>query len=334
MPSSYACRSTAVPHLGGIPAVTRVSVVLNVIPLTIPIGKIRIARCGAMLFALSCLAAPSRAVADKAANWRAFRAGDGFVDSGASAISMSPRGTLLVKHTDAAEISSYDGYTVRLLPSPGRNGFRVHESRSGQLWSLYQEGITVFDGTQWVQHAIPDIRSENRADPILRQIRQISLIPAERDRVLFLLSERLMEYDISTMRPTVIRRVIDTGLGKFYEMTEARDGSVWIAGARGLAHIPGPLRRLTAATPWTEFIIPESTPVENLQRPFEDERGGITALAASRTLPGKRSIVRFDGTNWTQHPISSEALRQTWAGWDQRRRVVFGGDCSTESENA
>lgn len=300
-----------------IPAVACLRMLVNLPPLIAPLRHDRMNRLGALLLLPACLLAPSRALADKSANWRAFRAGDGFVDSGASAISMSPRGTLLVKHTDAAEISAYDGYTVRRLPSPGRTGFRVYESRSGQLWSLFFEGLTVFDGTQWIQHSIPEIRAENSVDPILRQIRQISLIPAERDRVLFLVSDRLMEYDVSTMRPIVIRSVADTGLGKFFEMTEARDGSIWIAGARGLAHLPGPVRRVTLTTAWTEFLIPESTPIENLQRPFEDARGGITALAMSKSSPGKRVIVHFDGTNWTHHLITGETLRQAWAGWDE-----------------
>src|SRR5262249_35694099 len=113
-----------------------------------------------------------------------------------------------------------------------------------------------------------EIRDEIQADP-LRQIRQISIIPAERDHAFFLVLDKLMEYDAAKMRATVIRRAGDTKLGRFFEMVEARDGGIWVTGARGLGYIPGPVRRLTSATIWQEFLASETIPVENLQRPFE-----------------------------------------------------------------
>jgi ligand-binding sensor domain-containing protein len=265
----------------------------------------------------ACVVVPL-AWADRAADWQIFRASDGLKDTPVSAISLSPRGNLWIKHSDANEITLFDGYTFSGRPSPGKNSFRVYESRSGQLWSLYPEGLMVFDRIQqvWVPHPIREIREEIQADP-LRQIRQISLIPAERDHVLFLVSDKLMEYDAAKMRPTVIRRASDTNLGRFFEMVEARDGGIWVTGARGLSYVAGPVRRLSPATVWREFLASESIPVENLQRPFEDERGGITALAMSSLAPGKRAIVHFDGARWKQQVFTNEVLRQAWMGWDQ-----------------
>src|SRR5207244_11839451 len=156
------------------------------------------------LFAFLCSVSTGPGVlGDKAANLRVFRSSDGLKDSLATAISLSPRGTLWIKHGDANEISKFDGYSVHTMPSPGKNNFRVYESRSGQLWSLYKEGIVVYEGSQWVEHPIPEIRAEIEADP-LRQIRQISLVPAERDRVFFLISDKLMEYDAASMRRTLV----------------------------------------------------------------------------------------------------------------------------------
>ncbi|MCI0534461.1 MAG: hypothetical protein L0Z50_04470, partial [Verrucomicrobiales bacterium] len=263
------------------------------------------------------LLASLRTEADKAANWQIFRASDGLKDSAVSAISLSPRGKLWIKHGEANEISVFDGYTFGALPSPGKNNFRVYESRSGQLWSLYDEGLTVFDPTHqtWVQHPIREIRDEIREYP-LRQIRQIPLVPAERDHVFFLVADKLMEYDAAQTRTIIIRRASDTKLGPFLEMMEARDGGIWVAAARGLGYISGPVRRLTPATIWQEFPVPETLPVEKFQRPFEDERGGITAVASSSLAAGKRVVVHFDGARWTHQPVN-EVLRQAWMGWDE-----------------
>src|SRR5207244_2219365 len=130
-------------------------------------------------------------------------------------------------------------------------------------------------------------------------------------------SDKLMEYDVARMRATLIRRAADTKLGRFFEMAQARDGGIWITGARGVAYVPGPVRRLVPETPWKEFLAGEALAVENLQRPFEAARGGIITLAANAFAPSKRTIVHFDGARWTAQAITNEPLRQAWIGWDQ-----------------
>ena len=90
----------------------------------------------------------------------------------------------------------------------------------------------------WVYHPVAEIRSEIEADP-LRQLRQVPLVPVEQNRVLFLLSDTLMEYDSSARQTTVLKRASETSLGKFLEMSEARDGGLWISGTRGLLKLPG-----------------------------------------------------------------------------------------------
>jgi signal transduction histidine kinase len=277
----------------------------------------------ALLFFL--LATPGNR-ADPTAHLRVFRTADGLAESAVTSISLSPRGNLWIKHGEADEIGVFDGYVItNAVPSPGKNNFRVHESRSGQLWSLYQEGVARFKGTRWIQHPIPEIRAEIQADP-LRQIHQISLIPAERDHVLFLVSDRLMDFDAAKSRTTVLRTSGETKLGRFFEMTEARDGGVWISGQRGLAYLPGPVRKISRGTEWREFLPPPDFGAGNFQRPFEDDRGGITTLGSSPLAPGKRGIVRFDGTNWFQQPVTNEVLRQAWTVWDG---TVWG--CSINS---
>ena len=74
-----------------------------------------------------------------------------------------------------------------------------------------------------------------------------------------------------------------TRLEKFSGLTLARDGGLWIAGARGLAKVSGPVRNLKPDSEWHDFVPPESLPIHNLQEPHEDEEGTVTALAESGT---------------------------------------------------
>jgi len=233
------------------------------------------------------------------------------------AITLSPRGNVWVKHADADEISVYDGYTFRNLASPGHDWFRIYESRAGrQLWSLSTNGLVLYDGKQWIHHAIPEIRGEIQSD-VLRQLRQIPLLPVFQGRTLFLLSTRLMEYDAVRRETTELKRVSETGLGKFLEMAEARDGGVWITGAKGLAKISGPLRQINRDSVWQTQIIGDRLQVENLQRPFEDDGGGITSFAMDLQTSNQRVLLQFDGTNWQKRSVELEILRQAWPGWDQ-----------------
>jgi hypothetical protein len=117
-----------------------------------------------------CLLVAGTVRGEQRANWRLFRTADGLRGSSVSAVSVSPRGNVWAKHSDVGEISILDGYTVYSVPSPGRDYYRIYESQTGQLWSLYSEGLLLYESGQWVQHPIAQIRDEVQAYPV-RQIR-------------------------------------------------------------------------------------------------------------------------------------------------------------------
>ena len=60
-----------------------------------------------------------------------FKTSDGLHDSYAASVSVSPRGNIWVKHGDADAISVFNGYKVQTMPSPGRDAYRIYESRTG-----------------------------------------------------------------------------------------------------------------------------------------------------------------------------------------------------------
>ncbi len=255
-------------------------------------------------------------MADRASNWRMFKAADGLHETHTTFLSSSPRGNLWVRHDDPTQVSVYDGYKIHGIPGPGPDKFRIYESRSGQLWSLYASGLVVYMGGQWVEHPVPEIRSRLGPDP-LRQRREIPLLPAEWDRVLFLLPDRLMEYDAAGRKTVGLLAVSDTGLGRFNEMTEARDGGLWVSGQKGLIKFPGTLRQVRPGVAFQEFLIDPSLNAMDLQRPFESSPGSITAAAVDTVSRTRHLAVHFDGQRWTARPSERSGIRQAWTAWDE-----------------
>lgn len=269
-----------------------------------------------VLFVIILFAVTQTGRAQKASNWRTFKAVDKLRESVVITVTVSSRGNIWVRHSSEVEsISRLDGYSVKTLPSPGEGNYPVYESRSGQLWSLYTDGLVLYKGGQWVACPLELIRAEFAKDP-LRTIRFIPLLPAEVDRVFFLLPDRLMEYDAGKKQATVLKYASQTKLAKFTSIVEARDGDVWIAGGKGLAKLPGPVRRLGSETVWQEFIWDESLQSPNVQRLFEDDEGGITTVAET-VANNEKVIVHFDGHAWSTQSVAGEKIRYAWRGVEQ-----------------
>src|SRR2546429_6456856 len=92
--------------------------------------------------------------------WRVYRSADGVGYSSVVAVTISPRGNIWAKHGDGS-ISWLDGYQVRGIAVSLGGNFPVYESRSGQIWSVYAEGVQEYRRDQWVQYPVNEIRAEN-----------------------------------------------------------------------------------------------------------------------------------------------------------------------------
>lgn len=259
---------------------------------------------------LVLLAGGASAQTPSSADWRVYKAADGLTESITTAMTVTPRGNLWVKHGEVDAVSFLDGYGIRHIPAPGERDYRIYESRAGRIWSVYTHGLMEFANDEWIRHPIADVHLEGESS-LARSIRQIPLLPAEQDRVLLLLPDRLAEYRAIAREWRVLRWARETSLGRFIDMVPAYDGGVWITGAAGLAKLPGPLRQLRAQTPWVEHPLPAAMRTRDVQRPFEDDAGGITALAESNAL-NRRVLVHFDGTNWISRAFQNGSLRFAW----------------------
>jgi signal transduction histidine kinase len=252
--------------------------------------------------------------AQKSGNWRIYRSVDGLRDSFTTAISASPQGNILAKHGEADAISILNGYEVTHLPSPGGGNYRVYQNRTGQFWLIHSEGLQEFREGGWMLHPIQEIRTEYQSN-LLRKVRQIPLVPLQRDRVLVLLSDRLVEFNATINKVSLLRLASETKLEKFLDMTAAHDGGLWVTGAKGLAKVAGPPNRLDATSAWQDFPFEARLGILNLQRPFEDADRELTGVAEA-TLTNKKVLVHFDGRQWQVHQVNGENIRQAWRTLD------------------
>jgi signal transduction histidine kinase len=267
-------------------------------------------------FAIACLLLGSVAAtaAERSTHLRVFRP----VGSGPANITISPSGSIISRSADGANVLILDGYSRREVTLPSENNFRVYQSRSSQLWTVARDGLYLYHGNEWTHHPIAEIRSEFASNPVLAgQLRQISLLPAEVNHILILLSDRLLDYAADTRQVRVLREAKTTGLGEFSDIQESADESIWISGTFGFARVEGPARKIMPQTLWREFILPNTNVINSLQRPFEFPPGRVTASASVFGLEATRAIVQLQGDQFAWFPIPQEKIKQAWGGWDE-----------------
>jgi signal transduction histidine kinase len=251
-------------------------------------------------------------------NWRAYRIADGLPESACISVALAPQGKVLARHLKSGSVSELDGYTVSVIPSPGPGNGRVYQSPGGQLWAVVAEGLQEFKNGQWMLHPVPEISAAFRAR-LPRVIDPIPLCPARQSVVVFLLPDRLLQFnaeDPDRPRTEVLLTAAQTQLETFSSMTLARDGGLWIAGARGLLKVPGPVRNLKPGMEWHDYAPPAPLSIRDLQEPHEEDGGIVTALAEAAGR-NQKMLVHFDGQHWTPEAIPVERVRHAWCGPDK-----------------
>ncbi len=251
-----------------------------------------------------------------ASNWRVYKMADGLPESACVSVTFGQQGRILAKHLNRPFVSELDGYSVNLLPSPDLGPSRVYGSPAGQLWAATTEGLREFKEDTWEVHTVPEIAAEFRGGQAMRSV---PLCPVRQGVVLFLLPDRLMEFNVEQpggSRVNLLRAATQTRLEKFTGLSLARDGGLWIAGTRGLAKVQGPARSVKPDSDWREFLPPQSLNLQEFQEPWEDVNGGVTLLAESGANQQKL-VAHFDGQQWTALPAGNEKIRRAWRGPDR-----------------
>src|SRR5262249_20885254 len=141
---------------------------------------------------------------------------------------------------------------------------RVYESPGGQLWTFGRGAVQEYKEGSWITHPLPEVFGPSGSSS---PNSPVALYPIRQGLVLCLLPDRLLEFDFTvsgSSQTTLLRPAEQTQLERFTSMTLARDGGLWIAGARGLAKAPGPLRNLKTDTRWQEYLPPAQLQIQNL----------------------------------------------------------------------
>ncbi len=255
----------------------------------------------------------------RASNWRAYKVVDGLPEAACISVTFSPQNKVLARHFSQPLITELDGYGITNMPAPEGSKSRIYQSPGGQLWSVAAQGLDEFSfkTRTWISHHVQEIAAPHRG--LAPLIDPIPLRPVRQGLVIFLLPERLMQFnneDANRPQTTLLRSSAQTRLGEFSGMGNAHDGGLWIAGSHGLAKIPPPVRSLTPETEWREYLVPAELHIENLQAPHEDEDGGVTMIAES-TTNHQKLVLYFDGKSWQASAPVAEKLRQAWRAGDR-----------------
>ena len=245
---------------------------------------------------------------------------DGLPESACVSVALAPQGKVLARHLKSGSVSELDGYTVNVIPSPGPGNGRVYQSPGGQLWAVVADGLQEFKNGHWVLHPVPGNRRR-----VPRPAPARWSIPSRCARPGRALSSSSCPTACCNSMPKTrtipARRCCSLprrrGSSKFSSMTLARDGGLWIAGARGLVKSAGAGSQSEARQPsGANTFRPNRSQIQNLQEPHEDEAGVVTTLAESATHHHK-VLVHFDGQHWTAEAVPVERARHAWCSVDK-----------------
>ncbi len=238
---------------------------------------------------------------------RIFRSAGAFP----SGVSVAATGSVVAKSGDTSLLTLLDGFTRRDVSIPEEITYRVYESRSGQLWTVTSQGLLLFHTGSWTLYALPEIRAFLNIPT--RNLRQITLLPAEVNHVLVLFPDKLLDFDALTRQTRLLKEASSTQLGEFTAIQEGVD-DVWISGADGIARLQGPARRVGPESPWEEMILPDTNRVNSLQRVFE--RAGELTCSANCVGSENRAIVHWRAGQWSTYTLPGEKVREAWRSWD------------------
>ena len=144
----------------------------------------------------------------EASVWRVYKSTDGLAESACASVSVNRNGRVLVTHPNEEFISELDGYTVKTVPWPAARSGRVRATPGGQIWALAPEGFEEWQGNVWVSHPVPEIAAELQ-NGLAHPFRPIPFCPIRQGRVVFLLPQRLMEFDVKQPGPRLDHCVAD-----------------------------------------------------------------------------------------------------------------------------
>ncbi len=276
---------------------------------------------------LLLLALPLSLRAGSDVGWRGYSSLDGLRESYCSKLSVGPSGRVYIIHGHTDRMSVLDGYGVRQLPVPGVE-VKAKEGQTGEIWALAPEGpvpnpadlderqkliglqrFSERAGT-WEVFEIPEIRTSGMESPE-------NFLPLGEDVVVYLLPDRLLEFNARVRSSRVLLRAADTGLESFVELRPSVSGGIWIGGRRGLGHY-----RPSSNLQWREFPLGPFAALRDLHSIRESTHGQLYATAYKD--PGPRQVLlRLRSGRWEKMGEAADEI-VAWEAEDGGYWLVQG----------
>jgi signal transduction histidine kinase/ligand-binding sensor domain-containing protein/ActR/RegA family two-component response regulator len=264
-----------------------------------------------LVLVTAILSAADSSLAQQPGHWRIFTSTDGLRESWVEDVSPTSGGRVWIAHGAVDSLTVYDGYSFRRLPSPG-TALKLREGPTGQLWALLPSGVRtgdysgvqLLDSDRWTPFPIDALRDSG--------ITRSQFLPWATDRVLVLTPGAILEFDKARGTAAVVRRAADTPLERFTDLAPAADGGAWIAGPRGLIHLPNPA---SAGAAERTVLLPAGSSARSVSRIHDAGRSLYVSIEQVRGW----SAAVLEGATWREvgHTNDPTESIHAWPGRNQ-----------------
>jgi diguanylate cyclase (GGDEF)-like protein len=223
------------------------------------------------------------------------------------------------KHGDMA-MNLLDGYRSVLSTHPHAIG-QIRGTPDGTLWQWTGSALQRYSSGSWTSYSLPEVTTlgTSRNDTtqnwqfVSNQIPSLSvtlgLAPLSRDRVLLLLPDRILEFDVRRGTAVPILLVQQTNLNRFLEIRLRNSGGTWVSGNNGLGILS---QAQDGGWNWSGYA---SRPAgfSDFKELVEGENGDLWVVAKGQR---RKSLLRFSGGLWRTVYSSESAILRGWPGAD------------------
>jgi signal transduction histidine kinase/CheY-like chemotaxis protein len=263
------------------------------------------------ILAFASLVAAARPVSAQAQEpgWRSFTAADGLKESWVAGISVGRSGSIIISHGEVNELTIFDGYELKHLPSPGTDQ-KVYEADGARLWSCRSAAV---DGAAGIQaQALIDGTWRGWPRPLPRQA-SVDLrhrcVPLDGDRMLVALPDSLYELAPMSGQWALRREAADLGIGALIGLVMSSDRKPWLVAERGAA-------TADAEGKWKAIRLPPEHLQSMVAGIVADARSVLVTTRPARSAPS--TLLVWRDNSWKEVARATTAAEEVrgWPGAD------------------
>jgi diguanylate cyclase (GGDEF)-like protein len=251
--------------------------------------------------------------------WRFWDVADGLDESYTNGMAPGPNGEIWVKHGAVGHMDRTNGYSARSFPDPGGIG-KIESAPDGTLWLWTNNQLKRFDGSSWTSYNVDAVTAlgvlrTNSFETWVFTSRSsnfwqsnLILIPLDRNRVLIMLPDRILEFDAAKSKTRLALSVAQTSLKRFGGFRATAGGAIYLSGRGGAGRIHADAAGIWY---WDALATPPS-PYVDFEEPIASPGGGL--LLTGITLQGSTAALSFDGHRWRALYKGTTRGLRAWPG--------------------